>query len=197
VTVPEVVPTRLKEPVAVPPRPEEIPAVQAKAPVELVTVQPVADKPPASKILPVETEPILMAPLVPASRLIAVAVVDTEMVGAVEVKVNAVALVPMVSIEATPVKAPPVLTLSPPLLVRVNVPVELPMATAPLLVEVPILVAPDPEVFRFKGAPVKVKALAPVLMEEVERPERVRVPLVAVKLSAPVLKAKPFEAVIV
>lgn len=73
------------------PAPAVIPAVQANAPVELVKVQPVEPDPPPRRMFPVDTDPILIAPVVPASRLMAVPTVDTEMVGAVEVKVMAVA----------------------------------------------------------------------------------------------------------
>ena len=47
-------------------------------------------------------------------------------------KVKAVAETAMVSMDATPVKAPPVVTFSPPLLVKAKVPVALPMAVFPV-----------------------------------------------------------------
>lgn len=115
---------------------------QAKLPLELVTVQPVEEPPakftspvpePAILTPPVETPPILIAPVVPASRLIAVAAVEIEMVGAVEVNVKAVELVVMVSMEATPVRAPPVVTFKPPVEVRAKVPEALPIAVLPVL----------------------------------------------------------------
>ncbi|MDE1824741.1 MAG: hypothetical protein KGH74_05625, partial [Candidatus Micrarchaeota archaeon] len=69
--------------------------------------------------------------------------VETETVGAVEVKVRAVEEVVMVSREDTPVSAPRVVTFNPPDEARENVPVELPTATLPVLV-VPRFNAPVP-----------------------------------------------------
>ena len=95
-----------------------------------------------------------VAPLVP--KLKAAAVVSTVPAPA---NVNAVAVVPMVSIEATPVKAPPVVTFNPPLEVKAKVPVELPMATLPVLV-----------VARFKVPVVPGVMLRAVAVPEVTEP---------------------------
>ena len=208
---------------------------QVKFPVALKTVQPVESDPPARRILPVpwaamftfplETEPMLISPVVPASRLMAVAAVDTEMVGAVPVKVRAVEDVLMVSRLATPVRAPPVETLSPPLEMSWKVPVAFPMVVAPVPV-VAMLTADAPAVARLVmpldervvKAPVEVvvapmavalipvavvlkepevmrRLAAPVEMEDSESPEMVRTPLVAVRFKAPVVRVRPLEAV--
>src|SRR5258706_9807015 len=96
--------------------------VQSRFPLLLVTVQPVEENPPArftfpvvllaEAILtsPVELSPILTCPVVPASIERLVAGVDTEIVGAVDVKVKAVGDVVILSREATPVNAPTVET---------------------------------------------------------------------------------------
>lgn len=91
--------------------------VQVKFPVAFSTVQPVAPDPPARLTLPVEVPAMFTAPVVPALRLISVAAVETEMVGAVEVNVNAVEETFIVSMLATPVREPAVVTLRPQLLV--------------------------------------------------------------------------------
>lgn len=74
--------------------------VQSRFPLLLVTVQPVEDDPPARFTFPVvllplailtspvELFPIFTCPVVPASRLILVAGVFTEIIGAVDVKVR-------------------------------------------------------------------------------------------------------------
>ena len=67
--VPEVLPEILIPPIVPPATPEEIVEVQAKAPVELVTVQPVAPEPPARRMLPVEVAPIDTVPVPLASRV--------------------------------------------------------------------------------------------------------------------------------
>ena len=101
---------------------------------ELVTVHPVDPDPPPKSTSPVDPWAIRTLPVVPASRVMFVAAVETDIVGAVEVNVMAVLDVVIVSIDATPVSAPPVVTFKPPDEVRAKVPVELPMATAPVLV---------------------------------------------------------------
>lgn len=122
---------KVTSPVLVPERFDPvIPAVQARAPVELVTVQPVEPTPPPIRMLPVEVLFKFKAPVAPPSRFMALAPVDvTEPAAA---KVKAVAEIPTVSMEATPVNAPPVVTFSPPLDVKAKVPVELPMAVFPV-----------------------------------------------------------------
>jgi hypothetical protein len=121
VTSPVFVPERL-EPV--------IPAVQAKAPVAFVTVHPVDPTPPPIRIFPVEVPFKFNAPDDPPSRLKALAPVEVTVPAAA--KVNAVADTPTVSIEATPVRAPAVVTLSPPFDVSAKVPVEFPIAVFPV-----------------------------------------------------------------
>lgn len=88
-------------------------------------------------LLPV---PRFTAPVVPESRVMAEVVVDLIVPSAAKVK--ALAEVAIVSIEATPVKAPVVDTLSPPLEAIASVPVVLPRVT--LLVPVPRATAPEP-----------------------------------------------------
>jgi len=88
-------------------------------------------------LLPV---PRFTAPVVPESRLRALEVVVLIVPAAA--KVTSVAENNIVSMEATPVRAPPVVTLSPPLEVRAKVPVALPIVT--LLVPVPREMAPLP-----------------------------------------------------
>src|SRR5512143_1767156 len=102
--------------------------LQAKSPLLLVTVQPVALTPPAISTLPVEVLAICTRPVVPASsvRLVPAPVV----IAPVPANPKAVADVAMVSMDETPVNAPPV-TLRP-VDERENVPVPLPMVTFPL-----------------------------------------------------------------
>jgi hypothetical protein len=78
---------------------------------------------------------------------------------------------------------------------KVIPPVAFPIVTTPVLVEVPMLVAPVPELLILTGDPVRVSALAPVLIEEVLRPDKVKAPLVAVRFKAPPLKVNPLLAV--
>ena len=59
----------------------------------------------------------------------------------------------------------------------------------------PMLVLLIPVAVVLKFPLVKVRSFAPVLIEEAERPESERVPLVAVRFSAPVVCVKPLEAV--
>jgi hypothetical protein len=92
-------------------------------------------------LLPV---PKLTLPVVPESSVNAEEVVD--LIVPAPAKVNPVAEVAIVSIEATPVKAPPVETFNPPVLMTWNVPLELPMTVLPEVVA------------RFV-APVEVKAV--------------------------------------
>src|SRR4030042_1844489 len=85
--------------------------LQAKSPLLLVIVHPVAETPPANSTLPVDVPAIWTKPLVPASsvRLVVAPVV----IAPVPAKPKEVADTAMVSIEATPVSAPPVVTLRP------------------------------------------------------------------------------------
>jgi hypothetical protein len=132
-------------------------------------------------------------------------------------KPKAVALVLMVSREETPVRAPPVETFKPPLLINWKVPpeAELPMMVADPAVEdrvvapvdesvvkaaVPGVVAPMfvpliPVLVVLKYSELIVNALEPVEIEDALRPESARLPLVAVRLSAPDERVKPLEAV--
>ena len=112
---------------------------------------------PMAIVLALFPVPKLTLPVAPESNVIAETVVE-EIVPA-PAKVKAVAETEIVSIEATPVKAPPVVTFNPPFEVTAKVPVGLPITTFP--VEVPTLVAPDPEEFKLRlVAPVKVKVVA-------------------------------------
>ena len=120
-------------------------------------------------------------------------------------------------IEATPDKAPDVVAFKPPFEVKANVPVALPIVTLPVpvvatvtllapalaksvtpvevkevnlpvpAVVAPILVLLIPVAVVLKFPAVMVRLLAPVDNEEAPKPEIVRAPLVAVKLSAPVV----------
>ena len=103
--------------------------VQERSPDELVTVQPVAETPPASSTFPVEVLPIWTKPVVPASSV--KLVVSPVEIAPAPAKPKAVADTEMVSILATPVKAPPVVTLRPPLEVRANVPLAFPIEVLP------------------------------------------------------------------
>jgi hypothetical protein len=69
----------------------------------------------------------------------------------------------------------------------VNLPVD--AVVAPMAVElIPVAVV-------LKLDDVTVRALAPVLIDEADRPDRLRVPEVPVKLTAPVVRVSPLEAV--
>jgi len=111
---------------------------------------------PIVTVLALAPLPRLTAPVVPESRVRAEVVV--ELMVPAPAKVRAVALVAMVSKEATPVKAPPVVTFKPPLLVKAKLPVELPTTTLPVLV-VARLRAPVP-----LGAMVRAALAEGVLM---------------------------------
>jgi hypothetical protein len=88
-------------------------------------------------LLPV---PRLTAPVVPESRVIALVPVESSEPAPANVIV--VAVKPMVSIDATPVKAPPVVTFNPPLDVSAKVPVALPMVVFPVpVVAITILIS--------------------------------------------------------
>jgi hypothetical protein len=130
-------------------------------------------------LLPV---PKLTVPVVPESSVIAEEVVE-EIVPA-PANVIAVADTAIVSIEATPVKAPPVVTFNPPLLVKAKVPVALPIAVLPV-----------EEVFKFKvGAVIAAVPEARVRVKPVKPVEEIA-PEVEVKERAPVVIVKPLEAV--
>ena len=143
---------------------------------------------------------MLMVPPVPASRKREVPAVETEMVGAVEVNVRAVADALIVSILATPVKAPPVVTFSPLPAVRAKVvparakvPVELPMVVAAVPVElirvVPRMVVAPLMAFVPPEAPRVLMAFVPVpkvLVKETPVPTVVA-PLEVRVVKAPVL----------
>jgi hypothetical protein len=200
-----------------------IAAVQAKAPVAFVMVHPVDPTPPPIKISPVEVLFKFKAPEEPPLRLKALAPVDvTDPVAA---KVKDVADTPIVSMEATPVNAPPVVTFSPPFDVNANVPVEFPTVTFPVPVVaivtllapalaksvapvevnvvnlpvegvvVPIAVELIPVAVVLKLEEVNVNALAPVEIEEADKPERVKAPEVPVRFKAPVVSVSPLLAV--
>ena len=115
--------------------------VQDMAPVEFVIVHPVDPDPPPIKISPVDDPLRFSAPVAPPSIFIAFAPVEVTV--PVPAKDIAVAVTPIVSIEETPVSAPPVLTFSPPLDVRKNVPVAFPIAVFPVpVVAIFTLLAP-------------------------------------------------------
>lgn len=90
--------------------------------------------------VPVVPESTVTAPVVPEVK--AKALPAADVIEPVPAKPSAVAEVEMVSMEATPVKAPPVVTFRPPLEAIAKVPVVLPMVI--LLVPVPSETAPDP-----------------------------------------------------
>ncbi len=142
----------------------------AKLPLELVMVQPVAELPPAmlTSIAPSawRFRAVVVAPIVP-----------------VPAKVKAVAEVAIVSIEVTPVSAPPVETFKP-LEVKAKVPVAL-----------PIEVFPVEEVFRFRVGAVNAAVPEESVYVSAVRPVAEIEPEVAVKSIAPVDIVNPSEAV--
>jgi hypothetical protein len=174
-------------------------------------------------VLALAPVPILTAPVVPESRVMAEVVVE-EIVPA-PAKVRAVAEVAIVSIDTTPVSAPPVVTFNPPLDARENVPVALPITTLPVpvvamftleapvvprlvppvelkVVNAPVLAVVAPMAVEFMPVAVvvifpevKVILLAPVLIEEALKPDKERAPEVPVRFKAPVVKVNPLEAV--
>jgi len=117
--------------------------------------------------------PKLTVPVVPESKVIPEVVVE-DIVPA-PAKVNAVALVVIVSIEATPVKAPAVVTFRPPLDVKAKVPEELPIAVFEV-----------PDVFIFAVPPDTVSPAEPV-----NNPAEVIVPLPLVEIFPLVVTASP------
>ena len=109
------------------------------------------------------------------------------------VKAPGVVVEPMVLTDEAPepkvlVKEEPVPMVEAPEEVRVvKAPVE--AVVAPMAVELmPVAVV-------VKWPEVKLMSLPPALTEEADRPERVKAPLVAVRLRAPVVRVKPLEAV--
>jgi hypothetical protein len=129
VFVPELDPERLEP---------AMPAVQAKAPVEFVIVHPVDPDPPPIKMLPVELLLIFNTPVDPPSRDSALAPVEESEPPAANVR--AVPEVEIVSIDVTPVRAPPVVILSPPFDVSANVPEEFPIEVFPDALELRLIV---------------------------------------------------------
>ena len=125
---------------------------------ESVTVHPVAAAPPAIFTSPWPLDCKFSTPAVP------------EMVPA-PAKVKAEEVTPIVSTEATPVRAPPVVTFNP-LLVNARVPVPFPMATFP-----------DPAVSMFTlTAPVVPRLVVPVEVKVVKAPVEAVVAPMAVEL---------------
>jgi hypothetical protein len=108
---------------------------------------------PMLRVLALFPVPKLTMPVVPESKVKAFAPV--EVIVPAPAKPKAVAEVEMVSIEATPVNAPPVVTFSPPLDVNWKVPVALPILTFPVPV-VAMLTFEAPDVARLV-VPVEVK----------------------------------------
>ena len=79
---------------------------------------------------------------------------------------------------------------------KVVVPEELKVVKLPVEgVVAPMAVELMPVAVVLKLEEVMVRALAPVLIEEADRPERAKAPEVAVRLRAPVVKVRPLEAV--
>ena len=111
----------------------------ASATVLLVPMLMVFPAVPVPKLIVLALFPVprFTVPVVPESTVKAVTVVD-EIVPA-PANVRLVAFTPIVSIEATPVSAPPVVTFNPPFEVKAKVPVAL-----------PIEVFPVDEVFKFR-----------------------------------------------
>ncbi len=116
-------------------------------------------------MLPVDVPAMLTAPLVPASILRAVAAVETEMVGAVEVKVKAVEDTLIVSIEATPVRAPPLVTLRPEDAMEKVSSLELPMVI--------VLAATPVPINKLSALPSSPILMVPVVPELIVRAEAV------------------------
>lgn len=126
--------------------------------------------------------PTFTVPVVPESIVMAFVVFDV--IDPAPAKDSVVAVTPIVSIEATPVKAPPVVTFNPPEDVRAKVPVAFPIAVFPVeavfKLSVGAVIAAVPE------DSVCVSPVSPV--EEIA-------PDVDVRDNAPVVIVKPLEAV--
>lgn len=174
-------------------------------------------------VLALSLVPRLTVPVVPESSVKAFAPVEVIVPSAAKPRLFAEVL--MVSRVETPVRSPVAETLSPPFDVSANVPVVLPIAMLPVpavamftlaapvvprsvlpleervvnapddCVSVPIAVPLIPVAVVLKLPDVIVRSLTPALMLDADSPERVSVPDVAVKLSAPVVCVKPFDAV--
>lgn len=111
------------------------------------------------------------------------ALAPVELMVPAPAKVRAVALVAIVSIEATPVKAPPVVTFRPPDEVKANVPVALPMATVP----VPVVAMVTLE------APALARSVTPVEVRVVNLPVEAVVAPIVVELIVPPVMVTPEE----
>lgn len=160
------------------------PILMASATVLLVPILIVLPAFPVPRLMVLALFPVpkLTVPVEPESIVMAEVVVE-EIVPA-PAKVRLVAFTAMVSIEATPVKAPAVETFSPPFEVKAKVPVELPIAVFPveavfkLSVGAVIAAVPDER--------VNVSPVSPVLETA---------PDVEVRDKAPVVCVNPFDAV--
>ena len=93
-------------------------------------MHPVEADPPPMRISPVEIPFKFNAPEAPPSTFIALAPVEVTVPA--PANVNAVAETPTVSIDTIPVNAPLVVTFSPPLDVKANVPVAFPIEVFPV-----------------------------------------------------------------
>ena len=157
------------------------PPVQLNAPVEFTIVHPVEAEPPPIRISPVDVPLRLSAPVAPPSMLMAFVPVDVTV--PTPAKDNAVAVTPIVSIDETPVSAPPIVTLSPPLDVRENVPRPFPIAVLP--VELVLRLSVGAMIAAVPNERVWVNPVSPVELIE---------PEVDVSESAPVVIVRPLLA---
>lgn len=117
-------------------------------PLELVTVQPVEEDPPAISTSPVDEPAITTLPLVPASKLILVPAVEAEIAGVAPAKVKAVEekvleLMVEEKVTAAEVVAPRAVTAakvsaSVPVMVTVVPEAEMELIPAPAIVKAPV-----------------------------------------------------------
>ena len=146
-------------------------------------MQPVSPDPPASTILPA---------LFPVGPMLSV-VAAPPMLKLVTAELNKVAVLVVEVISALAVPFTP---RSPAILVSFCSSM-VPNGFKMMFPEIAVARLKLPEVLVQPEAPpeVKPRVFKPVLIEELERPDSVRAPDVAVRFNAPVVKLKPFEAV--
>ena len=146
-------------------------------------MQPVSSEPPAMTILPA---------LFPVGPMLSV-VAAPPMLKLVTAELNKVAVL---VVEVMSALVAPFTPRSPAILVSFCSSM-VPNGFKMMFPEVAVARLKLPLVFVQPEAPpeVKPRVFKPVLMEELERPDSVRAPDVAVRFNAPVVKLKPFEAV--
>ncbi len=162
---------------------------------------------PVVKVRPLEAVSSPAEVMVPVPVVAILPVVDMVILAAkspptTELNVGAPAALPCKSVVVVPARvpsSPAAVLVTTPAVVRpesvTDVVAESVLKAPVEAVVAPIAVELMPVAVVLKLEEVIVRALAPVLMEEADSPERVRAPDVAVRFIAPVVRVRPLEAV--